>query len=56
MVSTIRQSVTMIEAIACNQSIFEYKPKSNVGKDYEAFCKEVIKRIGITKPRRKRVE
>lgn len=54
MASTIRQSVTMIEAIACNQSIFEYKPKSNVGRDYEAFCKEVMKRIGITKQRKKR--
>lgn len=56
MASTIRQSIYMVEALACNQSIFEYKPKSNIGKDYEAFCKEVIKRIGITKPRKRKGE
>ena len=56
MTSTIRQGIAMVEAIAWHKTIFEYKPKSNVGKDYEAFCKEVIKRIGITKQRRKRVE
>lgn len=56
MASTIRQSIYVVEAIAYNQSIFEYKPKSNIGKDYTAFCKEVIKRIGLTKPRKKRGE
>lgn len=54
MTSTIRQSVSMIEAFAYNKSIFEYKPKTNVGKDYKELCKEIMKRIGIQKPRKKR--
>lgn len=54
MTSIIRQGIAMVEAIAMNQTIFEYKPKSNVGKDYTDFCKEVMLRTGISKPRKKR--
>ena len=56
MFSVIRQGIAMVEAIAWNKTIFEYKPKSNIGKDYTEFCKEVMKRTGIQKPRKKRGE
>lgn len=54
MTSVIRQGIAMVEAIALHKTIFEYKPKSNIGKDYTDFCKEVMKRTGIQKPRKKR--
>lgn len=56
MTSIIRQGIAMVEAIAWHKTIFEYKPKSNIGKDYKDFCKEVILRTGIQKPRRKKEE
>lgn len=56
MTSTIRQGIAMVEAIAWHKTIFEYKPKSNIGKDYTEFCKEVMKRTGLQKPRKKKGE
>lgn len=56
MTSVIRQGIAMVEAIALHKTIFEYKSKSNIGKDYTDFCKEVMKRTGIQKPRKKKGE
>lgn len=50
--SVIRQGIAIVEATALHKSIFEYKPKSNTGKDYLEFCKEVLKRTGLQKPRK----
>lgn len=54
MATTIRQSIKAVESVAFNKTIFEYLPKSNLAKDYTAFCKEVMKRTGILKPRKKK--
>lgn len=41
----IRPSVTIAEAPAHGESIYEYSPRSNPSVDYQAFVKEVLKKI-----------
>ena len=41
----IRPSVTIAEAPAHGESIYEYSPRSNPSVDYQAFVKEVLAKI-----------
>lgn len=49
MKTKIRNNISLVEAPALMQNIFQYKPSSNGAKDYEDLGKEIIKREGITK-------
>lgn len=42
----IRQDISLMEAPAFGQSIFEYAPKSRGAFDYSNFAKELIKKYG----------
>jgi len=44
--SYIRQDISLMEAPAFGQSIFEYSPKSRGAFDYLTFAKELIKKDG----------
>ena len=39
----IRECVSLKEAQAVRQSIFDYAPRSNGAKDYKALIEEIIK-------------
>lgn len=41
----IRDNVSLAEAPASRQDIFEYSPRSNGAEDYESLCKEILERI-----------
>ncbi len=48
----IRPSVSVAEAPAHGESVFEYSPRSNPALDYYDFIKEVLHRIGHSASRR----
>lgn len=47
MKTKIRNNISLVEAPALMQNIFDYKPNSNGAKDYEELGKEIIKREQI---------
>lgn len=49
MKTKIRNNISLVEAPALMQNIFQYKPSSNGAKDYEDLGKEIIKREEIKK-------
>lgn len=46
----IRENISLMEAQMANQSIYEYAPKSNGAKDYDAFVQETMLRLGLVIP------
>jgi chromosome partitioning protein len=44
--TAIRPNVSLAEAPAANQTIFEYAPSSNGAKDYQSLTKEILKTYG----------
>jgi chromosome partitioning protein len=44
--SYIRQDISLMESPAFGQTIFEYAPKSNGAKDFQAFANEFLKKYG----------
>jgi len=42
----IRQDISLMESPAFGQTIFEYAPKSNGAKDFQAFANEFLKKYG----------
>ncbi|MGL5050096.1 MAG: ParA family protein [Fusobacteriaceae bacterium] len=49
MKTKIRNNISLVEAPALMQNIFDYKPNSNGAKDYEELAKEIILRENINK-------
>lgn len=49
--TSIRQTVSLEEAAALQQSIFEYNPNSNGAEDYQNLTNELLKKLGI-KPKK----
>lgn len=45
--TTVRENIALMEAQMSNQSIYDYNPESNGAKDFGAFTKEVIQRMGL---------
>ena len=43
----IRENISIAEAPSFGQDIFRYNPKSTGAADYEAICKELLKRNEI---------
>ncbi|MGL4403495.1 MAG: ParA family protein [Fusobacteriaceae bacterium] len=50
----IRNNISLVEAPALMQNIFQYKPTSNGAKDYEELGKEILAREGIAKVKSKK--
>ncbi|MBM4063824.1 MAG: ParA family protein, partial [Planctomycetes bacterium] len=46
----IRNNVKLAEAPSFGRTIFEHAPDSNGARDYEAFCSEFLRAVGVTAP------